>query len=90
MHYTPLSRYALAAVGLLLAWLVGAWGPAMASPAPDRRDSIAVNVGNRTYGAGVPAVDFAHNDADTMRRFATEKLGYRVGNVIDLRDATKA
>ena len=90
MQYAPSCRFALAAAGVLLAWLVGAVAPATASPAPDRRDSIAVIIGNSTYAGGVPAVDYAHNDADAMRRFAIETLGYRVGNVIDLRDATKA
>ena len=51
---------------------------------------IAVIVGNRSYGGDVPAVDFAHNDADAMRRFVVDALGYRDGNIIDLRDATKA
>lgn len=90
MQYASSSRFALAAAGVLLAWLFGPLGPATASPAPDQRDSIAVIVGNNTYAGGVPAVDFAHNDADAMRRFVIERLGYRVGNIIDLRDATKA
>ena len=51
---------------------------------------IAVIVGNRAYGDDVQPVDFAHNDADAMRSFVIDALGYRDGNIIDLRDATKA
>ena len=59
-------------------------------PAGSNPQGIAVIVGNRVYGGDVPPVDFAHNDADAMRRFVVETLGYRDGNIIDLRDATKA
>jgi hypothetical protein len=50
-------------------------------------DGVAVIIGNRTYRGDVPAVDFAHNDADAMKRFVVEVLGFREGNIIDLRDA---
>jgi hypothetical protein len=53
-------------------------------------DGVAVIIGNRSYGEGVPAVEFAHNDADAMKEFAIDVLGYRKGNIIDLRDATQA
>ena len=53
-------------------------------------DGIAVIIGNKDYAAPVPDVDFAHNDADAMKRFVVERLGYRRGNIIDLRDATSA
>ena len=39
--------------------------------------------------APLPTVDFAHNDADAMKRYVVEALGYRPGDIIDLRDATK-
>jgi hypothetical protein len=58
--------------------------------APIRRKnkrSFAVIIGNRNYSGRVPTVDFAHNDADAMKQFIIEKLGYREGNVFDLRDA---
>ncbi len=55
----------------------------------DNYDGIAVIIGNRTYDGDTPAVDYAHNDAEAMRRFVIDVLGYREGNVIDLRDATK-
>jgi hypothetical protein len=51
------------------------------------RRSFAVIIGNRNYGGRVPTVDFAHNDADAMKQFIIKKLGYREGNVFDLRDA---
>ena len=64
------------------------------APAPNpiarNPNAVAVIIGNRTYQGRVPAVDYAHNDADAMKRFVIERLGYRVGNVIDLRDATQA
>ena len=34
-------------------------------------------------------VDFAHKDADAMRKYVVGLLGYREGNVIYIRDATK-
>ena len=62
-------------------------------PAPRHETNpqgIAVIIGNRAYGGDIPPVDFAHNDADAMRSFVIDTLGYRDGNIIDLRDATKA
>ncbi len=53
-------------------------------------DGIAVIIGNKDYAAPVPDVEFAHNDADAMKRFVIERLGYRPGNIIDLRDAVHA
>ena len=47
-------------------------------------------IGNRTYTDGTPEVEFAHNDADQMKRFVIDHVGYRTGNIIDLRDTTKA
>ena len=55
----------------------------------DNEHGIAVIVGNKAYDGETPAVDFAHNDAEAMKRFVINVLGYREGNVIDLRDATK-
>jgi hypothetical protein len=51
------------------------------------KHSVAVIIGNKNYDGRTPAVDFAHNDADAMRRFVLERLAYRDGNIIDLRDA---
>jgi formylglycine-generating enzyme required for sulfatase activity len=61
---------------------------ATTSAAPANDDAIAVIIGNKTYDGGIPEVSFAHNDADAFRKFVIEGLGYRDGNIIDLRDAT--
>lgn len=54
------------------------------------RESVAVIIGNRNYGKGLPAVVYADNDAASVKRYVIDVLGYREGNVIDLRDATQA
>ena len=52
---------------------------------------VAVIVGNKEYADDrVPAVSYAHNDADAFKRFVTGRLGFDADNVIDLRDATKS
>jgi hypothetical protein len=61
---------------------------ATATAAPSNDAAIAVIIGNKTYDASIPEVSFAHNDADAFRKFVIEGLGYRDGNIIDLRDAT--
>ena len=58
--------------------------------AKTNRHAVAVIIGNKTYGEGVPDVRFAHNDAAAMKKYVLEVLGYRDGNIIDLRDATQA
>ena len=50
--------------------------------------AVAVIIGNRDYAERTPDVAFAGNDADAVRRFVIDHLGYREGNIIDLRDAT--
>ena len=62
----------------------------IAYAAAQNEDAVAVIIGNKTYGGKIPEVSFAHNDADAMKRFVIEGLGFRKGNVIDLRDATRA
>lgn len=86
----------------LTAVLLGAWGGARAqATGPDahpgrlaaaerHRDAIAVVIGNRRYAHGLPEVRYAANDAEAMKRFAVDVLGYRSGNVIGLVDATQA
>ncbi len=78
-------RWRLRAV-VLVALLATLWAPAAA----ENRDGIAVIIGNKTYSGDTPEVAFAHNDARAVKRFVIERLGYRPGNVIDLRDATLA
>jgi hypothetical protein len=60
---------------------------AMAPLRRKNKHSVAVIIGNKNYDGRTPAVDYAHNDADAMRSFVINKLGYRDGNIIDLRDA---
>jgi formylglycine-generating enzyme required for sulfatase activity len=74
------AKYLLAVVALLHTMSVGA--------APSNDDAIAVIIGNKTYDGSIPEVSFAHNDADAFRKFVVKRLGYRDGNIIDLRDAT--
>ena len=52
------------------------------------RDAVAVIIGNKNYASAHYSVAYAHNDADAIREFAEKRLGYRDGNIIDLRDAT--
>ncbi len=54
------------------------------------KHAVAVIIGNRKYQDGVPEVSFAHNDANAVSRFLIHSLGYRKGNIIDLRDATQS
>lgn len=56
----------------------------------ENRDAVAVIIGNRRYAHGLPEVRYAENDAQAARRLATEVLGYRPGNVIDLHNASQA
>ena len=56
----------------------------------ENRYGIAVIIGNKTYSDKIPAVEFAHNDATAMKDYVANVLGFRPGNIIDLRDATKA
>jgi len=61
-----------------------------AIPRGDNPDAVAVIIGNKNYTGRVPPVDFAHNDAEAMKRFAIEILGIHEGNIMDLRDVTLA
>jgi hypothetical protein len=53
------------------------------------RHAVAVVVGNSNYSGSVPRVEYAHNDANAMKSYLINSLGYRIGNIIDLRDATQ-
>ncbi|MDP6342020.1 MAG: SUMF1/EgtB/PvdO family nonheme iron enzyme, partial [Alphaproteobacteria bacterium] len=76
-----------AIAGLVVA---AALTPAPAPAAEPNKDAVAVIIGNRNYQGDIPAVDYAHNDAEAMKRFVMEALGFRTGNIIDLRDASQA
>ena len=77
---------ALLAVAVLLPWAIGA----DAAFAAENPDGVTVIIGNKTYKGHTPAVDFAHNDAEGMKRFVIDVLGFREGKIIDLRDASQA
>lgn len=70
--------------------MMAALGGARAADPPDHRHSVAVVIGNKTYQGRIPDVAYAHRDADAMKAYLTQVLGYREGNIIDLRDATQA
>ncbi|MDP7163612.1 MAG: caspase family protein, partial [Phycisphaerae bacterium] len=78
------ARAALAAAMFLLA---AGLGPALAA---ENKYGVAVIIGNKDYGDRIPAVKFADNDAGAIKRYVIDVLGYREGNVIFLRNATKA
>ena len=54
------------------------------------KHGVAVIIGNKNYADRTPPVDYAHNDADAMKGYVINNLGYREGNIIDIRDATQA
>lgn len=51
---------------------------------------IAVVVGNEDYGDGLTPNVYGNADADAVVQLLTEQLGYKKGNIIDLRNATLA
>jgi hypothetical protein len=54
-------------------------------------DGVAIIIGNRGYSdKDIPNVDYAHRDAEAIRRFVKESLGFRDENIIMLKDATQA
>lgn len=54
-------------------------------------NGVAVIIGNTAYkDKDIPAVDFAHRDADAMHHFVRDVLGFREENIIILKDATQA
>ncbi|MQG56293.1 MAG: hypothetical protein FI709_00045, partial [SAR202 cluster bacterium] len=81
----PLGLAILAALALYFSLSLAV----SAQTAATNKDAVAVIIGNKDYAGSVPDVDFAHNDAEAMKRFVVEVLGFREGNVIELRDATK-
>ncbi len=74
---------------LLMAGLSAA-AAAVCAQTPINSDGVAVIVGNRSYKGSIPAVEYAHRDAEAMKRYVIDMLGFREGNIIDLRDATQA
>ena len=66
------------------------FGAANSLSAAKNSTAVTVIIGNRIYSHSVQEVVYAHRDADSVRAFSANVLGYREGNVIDLRDATLA
>jgi len=57
------------------------------------RDAIAVIIGSKNYSknnADVPDVDYALNDAEQIRQYVVNVLGYRDGNIIYLKDPNQS
>ena len=53
--------------------------------------AVAVVIGNRNYlTPGLPAVEYAINDARILKEYLIKTLGYREHNIIYLEDATAA
>ncbi len=83
-------------LGFVFASLLAAEGSeaALAAVTPARpavienRDAVAVIIGNKAYTGDTPEVDYAYNDANAIKKYVIEVLGYREGNIIDIRDAT--
>ncbi|MBW2490206.1 MAG: caspase family protein, partial [Deltaproteobacteria bacterium] len=61
-----------------------------ASQSRENPNAIAVIIGNKNYRNRIPQVDFAHNDAEAMKRFLNQIIGVIEGNIIDLRDVNLA
>jgi hypothetical protein len=55
-----------------------------------KNHGVAVIIGNKNYSGDIPDVTFAHNDAKAMKRYVMDVLGFRKGNIVDLRDASQA
>ena len=52
-------------------------------------NALAVIIGNRDYGSGVPPVTYAHNDARAMRAFFRDTLGLAEDDILFETDASK-
>ncbi|MCY4454066.1 MAG: SUMF1/EgtB/PvdO family nonheme iron enzyme [Immundisolibacterales bacterium] len=76
---------ALAAATVLVSVVQPAWA------AGDNPHGVAVIIGNRDYqNKRVPAVAYAHRDAEAFRRYVLDVLGFDPNRVFDVRDATQA
>ncbi len=52
-------------------------------------DGVAVIIGNQNYQGRIPAVDYAQRDAEAIKRYVIDVLGFDPDNIIFLKDATK-
>ncbi len=78
--------WTVATMIVALMWSLAVFQSAQAESS--NKHSIAVIVGNKSYGKDIPEVSFAHNDAEAMKKYVIEVLGYREGNIIELQNAT--
>jgi tetratricopeptide (TPR) repeat protein len=78
---------AVLALPLLLVLPFDAHGQSKVEVIDDNAASIAVVVGNKDYRQTVP-VDYAHNDAEAMKAYLIETMGFRPENVFLLLDGT--
>jgi len=56
-------------------------------PGNRNNNAYAVVIGNRTYGKGVPSVDYAVRDARTFNSYLIRTLGFKESNIIHKTDA---
>ena len=54
----------------------------------NNKNGMAVLIGNRAYTGDVPSVDFAVRDAEYVKEYLIQTLGYRPGNVFYYSNAT--
>ncbi len=56
-----------------------------------RKDAVALLIANRDYmDPDIPAVTYAHRDAEFVKQYLVRTLGYREGNIFLYRDATQS
>ena len=77
-------RSLIAALALCLALILSCL-PTLAA-ATTNKDAVAVIIGNKDYIGSVPDVDFAHNDAEAIKRFVIDVLGLKHMRVDMLED----
>ena len=54
-------------------------------------DAVAIIIGNRNYKhKDIPSVDYAHHDADIIKQYVINTLGYRQSNIIFEKDVSKS
>jgi len=53
------------------------------------KDMVAVVIGNRSYGKGIPSVYYARNDAQAIRQFLEDGYGLPEENILYEENATK-
>ena len=85
------NRVLLAFLCAALAFVAASlWGMDSALAEVRNPKGVAVIVGNKDYEhRDIPDVSFAHRDADALRRYVVDVLGFNPENIIDLRDARR-